>query len=205
MSLRTKIEMGAAIAFVAALVFIGFQSKHIQDLQGEGDRYRKNTEALMSDVQHYRTGDSLNAARVQALELTAEEFERFRAEDAALIKSLQAKNRDLAAMNRMQSQTIIELAASPRDTVIVRDSVQVPAVALHCGDAWFDFDGILTKTDFTGRLEHRDSLVLVETVKYRRFLGFLWKTKRIEDMQLDCVTKSPYNTIVGLERIVIEK
>lgn len=193
----------AAVAIVAALALI-WADRKIERLTAERDRYAGNTAALLSDIERYRVRDSLNAARVQSLELTVKEYERFRADDAALIKQLKQRNRDLAAVNKTQSQTIIGLRAVPRDTVVmVRDSIQVPAVAVHCGDAWYNFDGILTKDEFTGKMEHRDSLLLVESVRYKRFLW--WKTKRIKDRQLDCVSKSPHNSIIGLEYVVIEK
>lgn len=192
-------------AIIAATLLIICQSNTIGRLTKERDKCMMNTEALLSDVEIYRTRDSLSGAKVQALELTVKEFERFRAEDARLIQSLRAKNRDLAAVNKTQSQTIINLRAIPRDTLIIRDSIPIAAVAVHCGDAWYNFDGLLTKDEFSGRLEHRDSLVLFETVKYKRFLGFLWKTKEVQDRQLDCVTKSPHNNIMGLEYIVIEE
>ena len=192
----------AAVVIVAALAVI-WANRKIGQLTAERDRYKGNTETLLSDVEHYRVRDSLNAARVQSLELTVKEYERFRANDAALIKELKQRNRDLAAVNKTQSQTIIDLQAIPRDTVVIRDSVRVPAVAVHCGDAWYNFDGLLTENEFTGKMEHRDSLLLVETVRYKRFLW--WKTKRIKDRQLDCVSKSPHNSIIGLEHVVIEK
>lgn len=193
----------AAVAIVAALAFI-WADRKIERLTDERDRYAGNTSALLSDVERYRVRDSLNAARVQSLELTVKEYERFRADDAALIKQLKQRNRDLSTVNKTQSQTIIDLRAVPRDTIVlVRDSIRVPAVAVHCGDSWYDFDGILTKDEFTGKMEHRDSLLLVESVRYKRFLW--WKTKRIKDRQLDCVSKSPHNSIIGLEYVVIEK
>ena len=195
--------IAVACILAAAIAFI-LLNQRIDRLTDERDRYAGNSAALLSDVEHYRVRDSLNAARVQSLELTVKEYERFRAEDAELIRSLKQRNRDLAAVNKTQSQTIIELSAVPRDTVIiVRDSIQVPAVAVHCGDAWYNFDGILTKDEVTGKMEHRDSLLLVESVRYKRFLW--WKTKRIKDRQLDCVSKSPHNSIIGLEYVVIEK
>lgn len=195
--------IAVACILAAAIAFI-LLNQRIDRLTDERDRYAGNSAALLSDVEHYRVRDSLNAARVQSLELTLKEYERFRADDAELIRSLKQRNRDLAAVNKTQSQTIIELSAVPRDTVIiVRDSIQVPAVAVHCGDAWYNFDGILTKDEFTGKMEHRDSLLLVESVRYKRFLW--WKTKRIKDRQLDCVSKSPHNSIIGLEYVVIEK
>ena len=131
--------------FAALLVFAGFQQNAIENLKQERNRYERNTESLLLDVAQYKTRDSLNAAKVGALELTIQEYERFRAADAKLIKTLKTKNRDLTAITAAQSQTIMELSAVPRDTVIIRDSVAMPAVAVHTGDAWYDFSGLLTK------------------------------------------------------------
>lgn len=190
--------------FAALLVFAGFQQNAIEGLKQERTRYQRNTETLLLDVEQYKTRDSLNAAKVGALELTIKEYERFRAADAQLIKTLQTKNRDLTAVMTSQSQTIMELSTVPRDTVIIRDSVAMPAVALHTGDAWYDFDGLLTDSEFTGTLAVRDSLLVAETVQYKRFWGFLWKTKRIKDKQIDVVSKNPHTTIMGTEYIRLE-
>lgn len=192
--------------FAALLVFAGFQQNAIDNLKQERNRYERNTESLLLDVTQYKIRDSLNAAKVGALELTMKEYERFRADDAALIKQLKQRNRDLAAVNKTQSQTIIDLRATPKDTVIItKDSLVVPAVKIHSGDAWYDFDGLLTKEEFTGTLQNRDSLVVAETVKYKRFLGFLWKTKQIKDRQVDVVSKNPHTEILGVEYITISK
>ena len=190
---------------VLVLCIIRGQHMRIQQLTSERDRYKGNTEALLTDVEHFKVRDSLSAARVEALELTVKEFERFRSEDAALIASLRQRNRDLASVNTTQAQTIIELSAVPRDTVIIRDSIPVKAVAVHAGDAWYDFDGLLTEDKFTGTLANRDSLILAETVKYKRFLGFLWKTKRIQERSATVVSRNPHTEILGVEHIVIEK
>lgn len=197
----------ADIVIVAALAVMCILSgRKIERLTAERDRHAGNTAALLFDVQRYRVRDSLSAARVQSLELTIREYERFRAEDAALIKEMKQRNRDLAAVNKTQSQTIIDLRAVPKDTIIIaKDSLIIPAVKIHSGDAWYDFDGLLTKEEFTGTLRNRDSLVVAETVKYRRFLGFLWKTKQIKDRQVDVVSKNPHTEILGVEHITISK
>lgn len=201
--MRRRLIVAAVMA--AVLVVIVLQGVSVRRIKSERNRYERNTESLLLNVEQYKIRDSLHAARVQSLELTVKEFERFRADDAALIKELKQRNRDLAAVNKTQSQTIIDLRAIPRDTVVVRDSVKVPAVAVHCGDAWFDFDGLLTEKEFTGTLVNRDSLVIAESVKYKRFLGFLWKTRKVENRQLDVVSKNPHTKIMGIEHVVIEK
>ena len=86
----------AAIALaVAAVVTIWVQRSRINQLTGERDKYRTNTETLLKDVSRYQTKDSLNAAKVGVLELKLSEFEKYRASDAELIKTLQTKNREL--------------------------------------------------------------------------------------------------------------
>ena len=194
-----------AVVIIAAAISVIWADQTINRLTAERDKYRNNTETLLSDVETYRVRDSLSAARVQSLELTVSEFERFRADDAKLIRELKAKNRDLAAVNKTQSQTIIDLRATPKDTTIIRDTIQIAAVAVHCGDAWFDFDGILTADEFTGTLDNRDSLVVAESVQYKRFLGFLWKTNNVKNRRVDVVSKNPHTTIMGVEHVVIEK
>lgn len=191
---------------LAGLVAIIFLSGQLDRTRQDRDRYRNNTDALLEDVERYRVLDSLSGARVKSLELTVKEFERYRAEDAVLIKSLQKKNRDLASVSKTQSETIISLQSIPRDTVIItKDSLIVPAVKIHSGDAWYDFDGLLTKEEFTGTLRNRDSLMIAETVKYKHFLGFLWKTKQIKDRQVDVISKNPHTEILGVEHITISK
>lgn len=190
---------------LAGLVAIILLSGQLDRTRRERDRYRNNTDALLEDVERYRVLDSLSGARVESLELTVKEFERYRAEDARLIKALKAKNRDLAAIASTQTQTNIALQTITRDTVIIRDSVEIKAKTVYCGDPWYDFRGVLAGEEFTGELVCRDSLLVAETVKRGRFLGFLWKTKRIKDRRLDVVSRNPHTEIRSVEHIVVEK
>ena len=147
--------------------------------------------------------DSLNAAKVGTLELTIKEFEKFRADDAALVKDLTARNRDLDALSKAQMRTIEQLRCVPRDTVIQIDSVYITAKAVHCGDEWYQFDGLLTDDDFSGTLETRDELVLTETVRYKKIL--FWKTGKVKDREMEAMSRNPHTTITKVEHIIIDK
>lgn len=196
------------IVFVILAVLVGanvFQFKKNERLSAERDRYARNTDALMMDIETYKINDSLNAAKTQALELTINEYKKYRAEDVALIKKLKTANRELSSVLTSQTQTLIELGSAPKDTVIIRDSVKIGAKLLHCGDAWYDFDGLLTEKEFTGNVIVRDSLLVAETVKYKRFLGFLWKTKQVKNREVDVLSKNPHTVIKDCEIITIEK
>lgn len=191
-------------AFAALFIYMGFQQNAIERLKMERNQNAKNVETLLSDAEQYRTRDSLNAATIGALELTVDEYKRFRAADAEVIQTLQTQKRDLQAITKAQTATIMELSAIPRDTVIIHDSVPMPAVAVHTGDAWYDFDGLLTEKEFTGTLANRDSLLIAETVQYKRLFGFLWKTKRVKNCKIDIVSRNPHTTILGAEFVQIE-
>lgn len=199
----------AAIALaVSAVVTIWVQRSRINTLTGERDKYRTNTETLLQEVSRYQTKDSLNAAKVGVLELKLSEFEKYRASDAELIKTLQTKNRDLERVTTTQMETINELRATVRDSVVYLPGDTVTTV-LRCVDIvepYFELHGCATPDgQFTGTHINRDSLLIVETVQYKRWLGFLWKTKKIKNRQIDVVSKNPATRILGVEFVTIEK
>jgi hypothetical protein len=198
----------AAIALaVAAVVTIWVQRSRINQLTGERDKYRTNTETLLQDVSRYQTKDSLNAAKVGVLELKLSEFEKYRASDAELIKTLQTKNRDLERVTTTQMETINELRATVRDSIVYLpgDTVTTVLRCIEYSDKWVDFDGCIKNNTFSGKIITRDSLLIVETVQYKRWLGFLWKTKKIKNRQIDVVSKNPATKILGVEFVTIEK
>lgn len=200
--MRKQVLLIVAVLILAAVAALGIQCRRIRSLSTERDRYKANSEALFSEAAQYKINDSLNAARIASLTLTVREFEKFRAEDAALIQSLKSKNRDLQNVVKNQTSQIYELSAFVRDTVvIVRDSIVVPAQSVRCGDEWYSFEGILTAGSFSGKMETRDDILVAETVRYRRFLGFLWKTKKIKDRRIDVVSRNPHSKITDVEHI----
>jgi hypothetical protein len=199
----------AAIALaVSAVVTIWVQRSRINTLTGERDKYRTNTETLLQEVSRYQTKDSLNAAKVGVLELKLSEFEKYRASDAELIKTLQTKNRELERVTTTQMETINELRATVRDSVVYLPGDTVTTI-LRCVDIvepWFELHGCATPDgQFTGTHINRDSLLIVETVQYKRWLGFLWKTKKIKNREIDVVSKNPATKILGVEFVTIEK
>lgn len=198
----------AAIALaVAAVVTIWVQRSRINQLTGERDKYRTNTETLLQDVSRYQTKDSLNAAKVGVLELKLSEFEKYRASDAELIKTLQTKNRELEAVTTAQMETITKLRGTVRDSIVYLpgDTVTTVVRCIEYSDKWVDFDGCIKNNTFSGKIITRDSLLITETVQYKRWLGFLWKTKRIKNREFDIVSKNPNSKITGFEVITIEK
>jgi hypothetical protein len=204
--MKKYLILAAIILAVAAAFWV--QHVKIKRLTEERDRYRSNTEILLQDVKTYQTKDSLNAIKVGNLELSLAEYKKYRADDLALIKTLQTKNRDLERVTTTQMETINELRATVRDSVVYLPGDTVTTV-LRCVDIvepWFELHGCATPDgQFTGTHINRDRLLIVETVQYKRWLGFLWKTKKIKNREIDVVSKNPATKILGVEFVTIEK
>lgn len=203
--MKKYLILAAIILAVAAALWV--QQSRIKRLTDERDKYRSNTETLLQDVRTYQTKDSLNAAKVGNLELKLSEYKKYRADDAALIKSLQTKNRDLQRVTTAQMKTINELRANVRDSIVYLpgDTVTTVLRCIEYSDKWVDLDGCIINNTFSGKIITRDSLLIAETVQYKRFLGFLWKTKKIKNREIDVVSKNPATKILGVEFVTIEK
>lgn len=193
---------------VAAVATIWVQRTKIEKLTDERNIYRGNTETLLQDVETYKTKDSLNAAKVGVLELKLSEFERYRASDAELIKKLQTKNRELEAVTTAQMETISQLRGTVRDSIVYLpgDTTTTVLKCVDISDPWFSLKGCTTPDgEFTGTFVNRDSILVAATVQYKRFLGFLWKTKKIKNREIDVISRNPHTKIMGVEYIEIEK
>jgi hypothetical protein len=204
-----KLERIIVIIASIGLFLLGFYFSSIrtQRVRKELAEYKHNSVALMQGVKEYKTKDSLKAVEMGVLSLRLKEYELFRAEDAKTIASLRTKNRSLQNVTTTQSEMIAKLSVPIRDTVAVykTDSVYVldSVRAFEFHDPWLDFSGSIKNNQLSADIQVRDSLLIVETVTYKRFLGFLWKTKQVKDRKVDAVSKNPYNTIKSLDRIVI--
>ena len=205
--MKKYIGLAVAAVVVAAIVALIVQHGKIKHLRAERDTYQTNTQVLMEDVKRYQTRDSLNVATIGVLELKLSEFKKYRAEDAELIKSLKVKNRDLEAVTTAQMQTISELRAELKDSIVYLpgDTVERVVKCIEYRDRYLDVVGCIIDNVFSGEVVSRDSLTIVNTVQYKRFWGFLWKTKKVKNRQIDVVSKNPHTQIMGVEYIEIEK
>ena len=200
--MKKYLTISIIVAFLLALTTVVIQDHKISQLTSERDKYKQNTESLLEQTETYKVRDSLNAAKVGTLELTIKELEKFRSSDAALVRELTAKNRDLNELNKAQTRTIAQLRSIPKDTVILIDSIPIKAKSVHCGDEWYTFDGLMTDNEFSGTMSSHDELILTETIRYKKFL--FWKTKKVLNREMEAVSRNPHTTITQLEHIIID-
>lgn len=198
------IKIIIATLILALIGTLLIQHNKITHLKEEKVKYEHNMGVLMDDIETYQTKDSLNVARIRALELNISEMERFRGEDLRTIESLRMKNRDLASLSKTYLATISDLIDhAPRDTLVIRDSVEVLAKSINICTEWVDLKGIYTDSVFEGTITSRDSILIVESVQFKKFLW--WKTKKIKNRYFDVTSMNPHTKITGFEVITIEK
>lgn len=210
-----KIIIKIVIAAVAILALVLAFHK-IHKLKEENTRLLSNQEILltqkqtiMAESQAYRVSDSLNAAKVSELQFTLKEYKKYRAQDLQLIEQLKVKKSDLQKVIDSQTETINSLSAKLNDSIRI-DTVTNIADTLKCFDyksKWTDVSGCidLKRDSINLQIKNRESLKIVETVVYKRFLGFLWKTNKVKDRQVDVVSENPNTTITNLDYVSIKR
>ena len=187
------------IASVAIPILLGYIAGN---LTIERDRYKQNTEILLQEVMQYKTKSNLNAIQTGILELKISEYEKYRAEDAATIKTLQIKNRELQNIVTAKLETRTVIHTIVRDTIInLTDTLRCIRIA----DKWLELDGCIKDDVFDGYSVNYERLLFTLTTEYKRFLCFLWKTKKVKNRQVDVVSLNPNTEIKEVEVIEIRK
>ena len=210
-----KIIIKIAIIAVAILA-LALAFHKIHKLKEENARLLSNQEilltqkqAIMAESQAYRVSDSLNAAKVSELQFTLKEYKKYRAQDLQLIEQLKVKKSDLQKVIDSQTETINSLSAKLNDSIRIDTTTNI-ADTLKCFDyksKWTDVSGCidLKRDSINLQIKNRESLKIVETVVYKRFLGFLWKTNKVKDRQVDVVSENPNTTITNLDYVSIKR
>lgn len=191
--------------FIVFLLVVWWQYATIRHYKAECERYKANTAILMSEMQGYKVMDSLNAVKVGAVTLSLDEYKRLRKEDYNLARSLDIKPKHLQSIITAQLQTATPLFSLIRDTIIRTERDTAIYKCIDVSTHWVDLHGCANETGtFDGILISRDSLMIAITTRYRRFLGFLWKTNKVKSRHTDIVSRNPNTKITGAEFVFID-
>jgi hypothetical protein len=202
------------LALIAALLF---SLNRIQALKRECDRLQSNQSVLIeksqsdaAEKQKYKVSDSLSAIKVRELELTLDEYKAYRAKDLQLIKRLKdGKSSDVSKVVSPELITNNELSLDLSDSLMI-DTLHNRVAVLKCFDYNSEYCTVSGCVDVESdtvdiQVCNRESLKVIETITYKRFLGFLWKTKKIKSKQVDVVSYNPNTEIVSCDYVSITK
>lgn len=197
--MKTKITLIGIICALVIFIIIMFKQNNI--ISQDRDLYKRNMNSALIECVKWKTKDSLSAAKNATLNLKISELERYRSNDINQINQLKKKNEELNNLIKNSSKTEIKIITQLKDTVIYKDTVKY----FNWNDNWTSVKGLIQKDTVDLNINNSDSLVISVATKYKRFLGFLWKTKKIKDQNVYVVSKNPHTTITNIEYYGVSK
>ena len=171
-------------------------------LRGERDRYRSNTEVLMSDMKRLRIDSATMAVDVKGLRLNVEEYKRLRRGDAEKIKAMGVKLRRLQAAARHEVVVSGPIDAAVRDTVVVRDTVPLVRQKVEMITPHIRLTGLIEDSRLKGEIRVPVTLHQAIWIEYKRRWLFWKKAKAVHQR---ITSDNPYVEIEYTEYIQIEK
>lgn len=204
------------VMVVIAILALTLTFNKMHKLKKENTRLLSNQEILltqkqitMAENQVYKVSDSLNAAKVSGLQFTLKEYKKYKDHNLQLIEQLRIKKSDLQKVIDSQIETINNLSTKLKDSIRIDTINNITDTLKHFNykSKWTDIYGhINLKHDSINlQIKNRESLKIVETVVHKRFLGFLWKTNKVKDRQVDVVSENPNTTITNLDYVNIKQ
>jgi type II secretory pathway pseudopilin PulG len=167
----------------------------------EKQRLSNNQEALLSDVDYYKTESGKNAASVQKLELTKSELEKYNVDLKETISDLNLKINRIQAAATTATQSNYKIKIVVKDSIAYRD-VPVKLQRIDFRDPYIDLTGTIDSGTFSGDITTRDTLVQIIHRVPKKFLFIKYGTKAIRQ---EVVSKNPYSKIVYTEYIELKK
>lgn len=197
--MKTKITLIGIICALVIFIVIMFKQNNI--ISQDRDLYKRNMNSALIECAEWKTKDSLSAAKNATLNLKISELERYRSNDINQINQLKKKNEELNNLIKNSSKTEIKIITQLKDTVIYKDTVKY----FNWNDNWTSVKGLIQKDTVDLNISNSDSLIISVATKYKRFLGFLWNTKKIKDQNVYVVSKNPHTTITNIEYYGVSK
>lgn len=188
----------ATIVVLGGVVWL--QRRNTVLLKAERDRYRLNNTALLSEVKRLQVDSATMALDTKTLRLTLDEYKRFRAEDAAVIKRLGIKVKNLEAAARHEMEIAGPIDAAVRDTVIIRDTVPVLRQKMEMITPHIRLTGIIEDERLKGTIRVPVTLHQAVWVEYRG----RWFWKRVKAVHQTISSDNPYVEIRYSEYIRVK-
>lgn len=197
---RTTDILLTAILLLSLTVW--FQQRRGARLVKERDKYQMNSDAMLSDLKRWRVDSTTMAVDVKSLRLSVDEYERYRAEDAAKIKQMGVKIKNLEAAAKHNIEVNAPINATVRDSVVIRDTVPVLVQAVAMNTPHIQLNGIIENNSLIGTVHLPVVLHQAIWIEYKRRWLF-WK--KVKAVHQTITTDNPHVQITYSEYIHIQK
>lgn len=192
-----------ALAVSAALLIVG---SRLHRSHRENERLAANQHALYERLHAQDTLLHTQEASIEVLRLRCREFRELRKQDAATIRRLGLRLRELQSTSQQVLGTRLTLQAPLRDTIrIVRQDTLQIRDSLQCfrwQDPWVRIEGELRRDTIACRIESIDTLHQIVRRIPHRFLFFRWGTKAIRQ---EIRSSNPHTQLIYSDFVIIER
>lgn len=189
------------IVLTLAIIICLLVSRNVY-LSKEKERYQANADALLCDMQQIQIDSAMMASTVKVLQLSLDEYKRYRAEDAAIIKKMGVKIKDLKAAARHDIEINAPIDAEIKDSVVFKDTVSVFIRNAAMDTPYIKLKGRIEDSRLIGKIHLPVHLNQTIWIEYKhRFLWWHWKVKAIHQT---IVSDNPYVEIKYSEFITIK-
>lgn len=172
-------------------------------MKEQRDTYQSNTQALLADVECVRIDSAMMASTIQVLNLSLDEYKKFRAEDVVTIKKMGVRIKDLKAAGRHDLEVNAPVDATVKDSVVIRDTVTVTVKTVKMDTPYIKLNGIIEDNHLKGNIHLPVHLHQAFWIEYKhRFLWWRWKVKAIHQT---ITSDNPYVEIKYTEFIKLKK
>lgn len=182
---------------VLVTILAVFLIKRNSTIASERDRYDSNQSALMTEIETYKTESGKNAAKVQQLELTADEFKKNCEDQAAIIEDMGLKIKRLKYTSSNGINTNIDINTVLKDTVIYEkiDTVYVAnnAKSFKWNDDWNSIEGTIVNDKVNCKYNGSDTLTVAAVKVPHKFWFIKWGCKYVE---VDIANQNPCSQVV---------
>lgn len=186
---------------VALILTVSVLSCWLNNVREEKKRLADNQEALLSDVDYYKTESGKNAASVLKLELSKSELENHCQDLTKTIDELNIKIGRIQSASTTITKTEVKIQTVVRDSIVYRD-LPVNLKVIKWRDPWVVLNGVLDGDTFSANIESIDTLSQVVHRIPKKFLFIKWGTKAIRQ---EMVSSNPHSKIVYTEYIELKK
>ena len=190
-----RIKFIIACIFVLAPVILFVRNRKLNE---QVKVLSNNQNTLLDSVSHYKIVDSLNVAKVKELTLTVDEYKRYRAEDAILIKKLKADK---------PKEVIKTITETRTEIVTLFDTVYVDSVKrFKYDDKWIKVDGLVYSDSVKLNIKNYEELLIVESLQKKKFWFIKLPVKLFgyKHKQINVISKNPNTQILSTEFITIK-
>lgn len=149
-------------------------------MREERNIYQSNTQALLRDAECVRIDSAMMASTIQVLNLSLEDYQKYRVKDAATIEKMRVRIKDLEATGRHDIEVNAPVDAPVRDSVVIRDTVKIMVKVVKMDTPYIKMNGIIENNHLKGNIHLPVHLHQAFWVEYKhRFLWWRWRVKAV--------------------------